>query len=317
MTGNEDDGVRFGALLLPSQTWPEMVRRARAVEAAGFDALWIDDHIIHPARPQAHWLECWTTLAGLAGVTERITLGPLVSNIVLRPPALLARQALTVAEMSGGRVDLGVGSGYAPSDHEGVGVELWSGPERLRRFREAVATIRETLDAGPGETAGAGSAGDEEEPPPSAAAGHKEEQPASTATPGRSATSSAVPLTIAAHGRGALAVAAKHADTWASYGGFELDPDPNFALTRERSEILTELAAGRPIHRRLLCGSAALTREPIWQSVGAFEDFVGRYRGIGIDQFAFHWPPTDTNPAADPAVVEEIATRLPTLRGIG
>jgi alkanesulfonate monooxygenase SsuD/methylene tetrahydromethanopterin reductase-like flavin-dependent oxidoreductase (luciferase family) len=270
MTGNGEDGVRFGALLLPSQTWPEMTRRARAVEDAGFDALWIDDHIVHPARPEAHWLECWTTLAGLASVTERITLGPLVSNIVLRPPALLARQALTVAEMSGGRVDLGVGSGYAPSDHEGVGVEMWSGPERLRRFRAAASLIDETI----GE----------------------------------------LPLTIAAHGRGALAVAAEHADTWASYGGFELDPDPNFALTRERSEILTELAAGRPIHRRLLCGSAALTREPIWQSVDAFEHFVGRYREIGIDQFAFHWPPTDTNPTADPSVVEEIVTRLPTLR---
>jgi alkanesulfonate monooxygenase SsuD/methylene tetrahydromethanopterin reductase-like flavin-dependent oxidoreductase (luciferase family) len=286
MTWNGDDGVRFGALLLPSQTWPEMVRRARAVEAAGFDALWIDDHIVHPARPEAHWLECWTTLAGLATVTERITLGPLVSNIVLRPPALLARQALTVAEMSGGRVDLGVGSGYAPSDHEGVGVEMWSGPERLRRFREAVATIEKTLDGGTGEVAAAAS-----EPSPR------------------------VPLTIAAHGRGALAVAAEHADTWASYGGFELDPDPNFALTRERCEILTELATGRPLHRRLLCGSAALTREPIWQSVDAFEDFVGRYREIGIDQFAFHWPPTDTNPAADPTVVDEIVTRLPALRG--
>jgi alkanesulfonate monooxygenase SsuD/methylene tetrahydromethanopterin reductase-like flavin-dependent oxidoreductase (luciferase family) len=274
--------VSFGALLLPSQAWPEMVRRARAVEAAGFDALWIDDHIVHPARPEAHWLECWTTLAGLAGVTERITLGPLVSNIVLRPPALLARQALTVAEMSGGRVDLGVGSGYAPSDHERVGVEMWSGPERLRRFRDAVATIKETIDAGPGEAA----------PPP---------------TP--------VPLTIAAHGRGALAVVAEHADTWVSFGGFELDPDPNLALTRERGEFLTELAAGRQLHRRLLCGSAALTREPIWQSADAFEDFVGRYREIGIDQFAFHWPPTDTNPAADPAVVEEIVTRLAALRG--
>jgi alkanesulfonate monooxygenase SsuD/methylene tetrahydromethanopterin reductase-like flavin-dependent oxidoreductase (luciferase family) len=284
MTPTETDKqpapLSFGALLLPSQTWPEMVRRARAVEAAGFDALWIDDHIVHPARPEAHWLECWTTLAGLAAATERITLGPLVSNIVLRPPALLARQALTVAEMSGGRVDLGVGSGYAPSDHERVGVEIWPGPERLRRFEAAVTTIAATLE--PGETdAGSGAS-----------------------------ASTRVPLTIAAHGHGALALAAEHADTWVSFGGFELDPDAAFAVTRDRGERLTELAAGRPIHRRLLCGSAALTREPIWRSAAAFEDFVGRYREIGIDQFAFHWPPTDTNPAADPAVVDEIVARV-------
>jgi alkanesulfonate monooxygenase SsuD/methylene tetrahydromethanopterin reductase-like flavin-dependent oxidoreductase (luciferase family) len=246
-----------------------MARRAREVEAAGFDALWIDDHIVHPARPEAHWLECWTTLAGLAGATERITIGPLVSNIVLRPPALLARQALTVAELSGGRLALGVGSGYAPTDHEAVGEEAWPGDERLRRFEAAVATIKRAAPD--------------------------------------------LPLTVAAHGRGALAVAAAHADTWVSFGGFELEPDAALHLTRRRGELLTELAGGRPLHRRLLCGSAALTREPIWQSVDAFEDFLGRYRAIGIDQFAFHWPPPDTNPAADPAVVEEIVVRLPKL----
>lgn len=265
---------RFGALLLPSRPWEEMARRAREVEAAGFDALWIDDHVVHPVRPEAHWLECWTTLAGLAGATERIAIGPLVSNIVLRPPGVLARQALTVAELSGGRLDLGVGSGYAPTDHAALGEEVWPGEVRLRRFEAAVATIRATLGA----------------------------------------SSAAIPLTIAAHGRGALAVAAAHADTWVSFGGFELEPDAAFDLTRRRGELLTELAGGRPIRRRLLCGSAALTRDPIWQSVDAFEDFVGRHRAIGIDEFAFHWPPTETNPTADPDVIDEILPRLPTLR---
>ncbi len=266
----ETTSLRFGALLLPSQPWDEMARRAREVEAAGFDALWIDDHIVHPAKPEAHWLECWTTLAGLAGVTERITVGPLVSNIVLRPPAVLARQALTVSELSGGRLDVGVGSGYASTDHAAVGEEPWPGPERLRKFRTAIQTIKGTI-------------GD-------------------------------IPLTVAAHGRGALAVAAEHADTWVSFGGFEMESDAAFALTRERSERLTELAAGRPIARRLLCGSAALTKEPIWQSVDAFESFISRYQEIGITEFAFHWPPTDTNPAADPSVIAEILTRLPALR---
>jgi alkanesulfonate monooxygenase SsuD/methylene tetrahydromethanopterin reductase-like flavin-dependent oxidoreductase (luciferase family) len=91
-------GVSFGALLLPSAGWPSLAQRAREVEAAGFDALWLDDHISHPVLPEAPWLDCFTALAGLAGVTRRITLGPLVANIVLRHPAVLARQALTVAE---------------------------------------------------------------------------------------------------------------------------------------------------------------------------------------------------------------------------
>jgi alkanesulfonate monooxygenase SsuD/methylene tetrahydromethanopterin reductase-like flavin-dependent oxidoreductase (luciferase family) len=266
----ESTSPRFGALLLPSQPWEEMARRAREVEAAGFDALWIDDHIVHPAKPEAHWLECWTTLAGLAGVTDRITIGPLVSNIVLRPPAVLARQALTVSELSGGRLDVGVGSGYAPTDHAAVGEDPWPGRKRLERFQSAIPDIKGTI-------------GD-------------------------------IPLTVAAHGRGALAVAAEHADTWVSFGGSELDPDAAFALTRERSELLTDLADGRPIARRLLCGSAALTKEPIWQSVDAFESFVFSYQKIGITEFAFHWPPMDTNPTADPTVVTEILTRLSALR---
>jgi alkanesulfonate monooxygenase SsuD/methylene tetrahydromethanopterin reductase-like flavin-dependent oxidoreductase (luciferase family) len=289
-TQDQPTRIRFGALLLPSQPWDEMALRAREVEAAGFDALWIDDHIVHPTRPDAHWMECWTTLAGLAGATERIALGPLVSNIVLRPPAVLAHQALTVAELSGGRLDLGVGSGYAPTDHAAVGEEVWPGDERLRRFAAAVAAIGEALRGAVADPAPPGDAG--------------------PATAGAANRPSPIPLTVAAHGRGALAIAAAHADTWVSFGGFELDPDAAFDLTRRRSELLTDLADGRPIRRRLLCGSAALTREPIWRSVDAFDDFVGRYRAIGIDEFAFHWPPTDTNPAADHAVVEEIVARL-------
>jgi alkanesulfonate monooxygenase SsuD/methylene tetrahydromethanopterin reductase-like flavin-dependent oxidoreductase (luciferase family) len=265
--GNVPRPMRVGALLLPSLTWPELERLAGEVEAAGFSAVWIDDHIAHPARPNAHWLECWTVLAGLARTTRRLTIGPLVSNIVLRPTALLARQALTVAECSDGRLDVGIGSGYAAGDHAAVGEAPWSGPERLRRFANAVATVRATI-------------GD-------------------------------IPLTVAAHGRGAIAVAARHADTWVSFGGFGLDPATLLDRTRRRIELLDELAGGRPVRRRLLCGSAALTAEPIWQSVDAFEDFIGRHRAIGLDEFAFHWPPRATNPGVDDAVVDEIVSRLP------
>jgi alkanesulfonate monooxygenase SsuD/methylene tetrahydromethanopterin reductase-like flavin-dependent oxidoreductase (luciferase family) len=256
--------MRIGALLLPNVGWPELARRAVDVEASGFDAVWIDDHIAHPARPESPWLEAWTALAGLAGATRRVTIGPLVSNIVLRPPALLARQALTVSELSGGRLDLGIGAGYAPSDHAAVGEEPWGDSERFERFEAAVALVREAAPE--------------------------------------------LPLTVAAHGPRALGVAARYADTWVSYGGFGLEPDEAFELTRRRSERLSELA-DRPIRRRMLAGSAALTKEPLWRSVDAFDDFVGRYRELGIDELAFHWPPQATNPDVDPEVVNEIAAR--------
>jgi alkanesulfonate monooxygenase SsuD/methylene tetrahydromethanopterin reductase-like flavin-dependent oxidoreductase (luciferase family) len=205
-------------------------------------------------------------LAGLAQHTRSITLGPLVSNIVLRHPALLTRQALTVAELSGGRLDLGIGSGYDAGDHAAVGEPVWSGPERSGRFADALAIV----------AAGVGDA---------------------------------VRLTVAGHGRRAIRLAATYGDTWVSYGGFRLPSDRALELTRRRVAMLED-AGGAGLGRRLLCGSAALTSEPIWRSVDAFEDFVGRYHAVGITEFAFHWPPANTNPEVDPAVVAEVTRRI-------
>jgi len=119
-----------------------------------------------------------------------------------------------------------------------------------------------------------------------------------------------IPLAVAAHGGKALGVAARLGDVWVSYGGFALPPDEALALTRSRCERLSELAEGRTVTRRLLAGSAALTQDPIWQSVAAFDDFVGRYAEIGIDELALHWPPQATNPNVRPEVVDEIVARL-------
>jgi alkanesulfonate monooxygenase SsuD/methylene tetrahydromethanopterin reductase-like flavin-dependent oxidoreductase (luciferase family) len=260
--------VKLGVLLLPSLSWPRLLEHARGAEAAGFDAVWIDDHLVDPRDPAAPWLEVWTTLAGLAAATETIRVGPLVSNIILRHPALLAREALTVDAIAPGRLEVGIGAGYAASDHAALGEEPWGDAERFRRFAAAVESVRAQI----GE----------------------------------------IPLAVAAHGDKALGLAARFGDVWVSYGGFGLPPDEALALTRLRCERLSELAEGRTVKRRLLAGSAALTQDPIWQSVGAFDDFVGRYSEAGIDELALHWPPQATNPNVRPEVVDEITARLST-----
>jgi alkanesulfonate monooxygenase SsuD/methylene tetrahydromethanopterin reductase-like flavin-dependent oxidoreductase (luciferase family) len=252
--------VRLGALLLPNVGWPELARRAQEVEALGFDAIWLDDHLAHPADPDGPWLESFAALAALAQVTSRVTLGPLVANTILRPAATLRRQALSLDELSGGRLDLGVGAGYAASDH--AGETPWPPDERLRRFAAAVELVRPAVRR----------------------------------------------LTVAAHEPGALAVAARHADTWVSYGGFGLSAGELLTLTRERAARLDELAA-RPIRKRLLAGSAALTPE-LWSSLDAFDEFAGRCGEIGVDELALHWPPQATNPRADPRVVDAVVARL-------
>jgi alkanesulfonate monooxygenase SsuD/methylene tetrahydromethanopterin reductase-like flavin-dependent oxidoreductase (luciferase family) len=275
--------MRFGALLLPDVPWPQLVERARAAERLGFDWVWLDDHAFHPARPDAPWLETWTALAGLATATERVRVGPLVANVVLRHPVLLARQARTVEEIAGGRLEVGLGAGYAASDHAAVGEQGWAAGERAERFAEAVALVDALLRGGPTTFAGRHYAVHEMviAPPP-----HAPPRP---------------PLAVAAHGPRAIRAAARHADTWVSYGGFGRSPDAVLAVTRRRVAALEAAcrAAGRDpqaVRRRLLAGSAALTRAPLWRSPDDFVAFAAPLAEAGIDELALHFPPEPVNP---------------------
>ena len=98
--------------------WPEYVAMARAAEAVGFDSIWVGDHLLYrgDGRPERGPWEAWTLLAGLAAATERVALGPLVACTAFHAPAMLAKQAATVDEISGGRLVLGLGAGWNPTD---------------------------------------------------------------------------------------------------------------------------------------------------------------------------------------------------------
>ena len=99
-------------------TWPEMRQLARNVEALGVDTLWVSDHLLRsvPGRPAYGFHECWTILAATAEATSRIELGPFVACTAFRNPGLLAKMAVTLDEVSGGRVVLALGSGDPRSD---------------------------------------------------------------------------------------------------------------------------------------------------------------------------------------------------------
>src|SRR3972149_12239945 len=89
--------------------WPELCDMARAAEQAGFDSLWVGDHLLFrdpDLPPRGPW-EAWSVLAALAGITERVDLGPLVASVSFRHPANLAKKAATIDEISGGRLILG------------------------------------------------------------------------------------------------------------------------------------------------------------------------------------------------------------------
>lgn len=124
--------------------WPEVAAMARAAERAGFDSLWVGDHLLYrgDGRPERGPWDAWSLLAALAAVTERVRLGPLVACLAFHPPGVLARMAAAVAEVSGGRLDLGVGAGWNRTEFEAFGLPF---DRRVARFEEAFGIVRRLL----------------------------------------------------------------------------------------------------------------------------------------------------------------------------
>lgn len=141
--------MRFGAAFWVQRTgWPELRDAALRAEAAGFDDLWVDDHLL---SDEAHWtddkLEGTSTLAAVAAITTRSRVGHMVLANTVRNPGLTAKLAVTLDHLSGGRFILGLGSGWFEREHEAFGVDFGSGfGERLDRLGEAVPLIRRLLD---------------------------------------------------------------------------------------------------------------------------------------------------------------------------
>jgi alkanesulfonate monooxygenase SsuD/methylene tetrahydromethanopterin reductase-like flavin-dependent oxidoreductase (luciferase family) len=177
-------------------TWARWRRLAEAVDALGFESLCRSDHLFSlSARPDRPGLEAWTSMTALALITRRIRFGPLVSPITFYHPAILARQAAAVDELSGGRFVLGIGTGWHDREHEAFGVPYPRAGERVRRLGEAARVIRALWDDGPATLEGRyyPLAGAEGWPKPA-------QRPA--------------PLLIAGKGPKVLAIVARYADEW-------------------------------------------------------------------------------------------------------
>ncbi|MEV4730581.1 TIGR03560 family F420-dependent LLM class oxidoreductase [Saccharopolyspora sp. NPDC049426] len=123
--------------------YAEVLALARATENAGFEAFFRSDHLlgVDPDDPEYRPTDCWTTLAGLARETSRIRLGSLVTASTFRPPGLLATIVATVDEMSGGRVELGIGTGWYGREHDAFGLEFPTTRERFDRLEEVLAVL--------------------------------------------------------------------------------------------------------------------------------------------------------------------------------
>ena len=120
---------------------------ARQAETDGFDSIWLADHLFYrdPGAPTRGIWECWTMLAALAEATQRVEIGPLVLCNSFRQPAILAKMATTLDEVSHGRLILGVGAGWNEPEYQAFGLPF---DHRVDRFEEALQILKPLLHEG-------------------------------------------------------------------------------------------------------------------------------------------------------------------------
>lgn len=134
---------RWFGLFLPQlrMSFGTILERTLAAEAAGFDSVWLMDHLAAPAAPDQDTLEGWTLAAALAARTTTIRIGHLVTADPFRHPAVLAKMAATVDVMSGGRLELGLGWGSVDAELTAFGIGGGSRRERAARMRESIEVL--------------------------------------------------------------------------------------------------------------------------------------------------------------------------------
>jgi alkanesulfonate monooxygenase SsuD/methylene tetrahydromethanopterin reductase-like flavin-dependent oxidoreductase (luciferase family) len=252
--------LKLGAVVVPFEPWEQVVRWAREVEELGLDSLWLPDHLVNTIGSTPFY-EGWTTLAALAQATSRIRIGTIVSSIVFRTPRVLAKQALAVDHVSGGRLEVGVGAG-ADEDNEAAGLPPWTPRERSDRLRGFVEELDGLLR------------GDERR-------GFPLQRPRP-------------PLTIAAWSPRNIRLAAERADRWNTQGGFGLSAKEGLRAAAAQVALF-KAASDRRVIRSFLHGYRWVAETP-FASVAAFSAYVTRYRDLGFDELLFYYPPERFSP---------------------
>jgi alkanesulfonate monooxygenase SsuD/methylene tetrahydromethanopterin reductase-like flavin-dependent oxidoreductase (luciferase family) len=277
--------MRFGLKVNPG-SWDEATQWARIAEDAGFDGLWTGDNARNARDPAVPVHDGPTIIAGWAATTTRIRVGLLIANVALRRPTLLAKQAVTLDHVSGGRFELGIGSGLWPADHAMAGVPVWNGRERAERLGEFVGIVDRLL---------AGDVADHDGP----------YYAYSQAAMAPASVQPRIPIIVAADGPKALSVAAAHADAWVTFPAAAGEEEFHRKAI-ERGQTLHRLCEERDRDpatlRRILLAYGGI--DP-WASADGFARLVDRYRDVGFDEIVCYSPKPHER-----AVFDEVAGRL-------
>ncbi len=208
--------------------WPEYLAMAKAAEEVGFESIWVGDHLLYNGPERAPW-EAWTLLSALAAATDTVRLGPLVACAGFHPPAVLAKMASTIDEVSQGRFVLGIGSGWNRREFDAFGIPY---DKRVSRFEEAFAIIsgllrgeRVTLDG----------------------TYHRADDVVLLPPPNRQ-----TPIMLGSNGRRMLSIALPHVQAWNTWW------DDYHNTPEGLAKLIEEIGVGGPDTTRSACVLVAL-----------------------------------------------------------
>jgi probable F420-dependent oxidoreductase len=142
---NKDSSAKFSVWPSPERSWTDVRDLAVYADQHGWYSLWYADHFMPNDETgitkDGDVFECWSMIAAIAAVTERLRIGSLVSPTTFRHPTVLANTAATIDQISHGRLTLGIGAGWQINEHLAYGVDLLEGKDRVDRFEEAIQVI--------------------------------------------------------------------------------------------------------------------------------------------------------------------------------
>ncbi|MGW7263106.1 LLM class flavin-dependent oxidoreductase [Streptomyces sp. NPDC054842] len=293
--------LRLSTVILPYLRWHEGGRAAwQRAEQLGFHTAFTYDHLSWRTFRDGPWFGAVPTLTAAAAVTDRLRLGTLVTSPNFRHPVTLAKELISLDDISNGRITLGVGAGGTGFDATALGQEPWNPRERADRFGEFVPLLDRLLteDGTDGVTYDG-----------TFYSAHEARNiPGCVQRP-------RLPFAVAATGPRGLKLAARYGQAWVTTGDPKLyetgTSEQSIQAIRGQIEKLGSACAeaGRDVtglDKLLLTGFTPDRGRPL-ESLDAFVDFAGRHMELGFTDIAIHWPIPDSDFAADEKVFEQIA----------
>ena len=286
--------MRVGVVILPQFSWPEARARWKSLEDRGFAHGWTYDHLAWRELAEQTWFGTIPTLTAAATATTTLRLGTWVTSPNFRHPVTLAKDLMTLDDISGGRVIVGVGAGGTGWDATVLGQQPLTPGQRAARLAEFVELLDLLLT----------------QPDTS---WHGEYFHAERARMIPAGSRTRIPLVVAANGPKTMRIAAG-ADAWATTGPESTDAGTeqwwaSVTSLTERFEDIARQAGRDPgaVDRYLNLDSAPVLSVG---SMGAFTDAAGRAAGLGFTDILVHWPRPEGIYAADDAVLDQIADLL-------